>query len=204
MRRGESTSLARLSLSGSPMNQLNVLENAFLLVGMEYYITARSAALANLINVYGNLYHHAIEMLLKAVLSRRYSVDQLRSKKLGHNLPILWDRFKAEFSSIGLQDFDELIRDLHRFETIRYPDKLSEQGGLLFIEWGTSSQDSLPGFLTYKINATNIDHLVVKLFDVSSTDLATCMYTLKSNLHVREILTRYNPVAAQLLPPEAS
>ena len=160
------------------------------------YITARSAALANLINVCGNLYHHAIEMLLKAVLSRRYSVDQLRSKKFRHNLPILWDRFKAEFSSIGLQDFDEPIRDLHRFEIIRYPDKLSEQGGLLFIEWGTSSQDSLPGFPTYKINATNIDHLVVKLFDVSSADLATCMYTLKSNLHVREILTRYNPVAA--------
>jgi hypothetical protein len=82
---------------------------------------------------------------------------------------------------------------------------LSEQGGLLFIEWGTSSQDTLPGFPTYKFNATDIDYLVGKLFVVSSADLATCMYTLKSNSHVREILTRrYNPVAAQLLSQETS
>jgi hypothetical protein len=179
------------------MNPSNLIEDAYLLVGMEYYIAARSAALANLINVCGNLYHHALEMLLKAILSRRYSVDELKS--FGHNLPKIWGTLKAEFPSIALDQFDVLIGDLHRFETIRYPEKLSEQGGLLFIEWGISSQDSLPGFPTYKISATDIDHLVVKLFRVSSADLPHCMYTLKSNSHVREILTRYNPVAAQLL-----
>jgi hypothetical protein len=142
---------------------------------MQYYITARSAALANLLNVCGNLYHHAIEMLLKPVLSRRYSVNQLRSKKFGHNLLVLWATFKAEFSSIALDRFDAVIHDLHRFERIRYPDKLSEQGGLLFIEWGTASQDTLPGFPTYKINATDIDYLVGKLFVVSSADLARIM-----------------------------
>ena len=51
-------------------------------------------------------------------------------------------------------------------------------------------------------NVTDIDYLVGKLFVVSSADLATCMYTLKSNSHVREILTRYNPVAAQLFSQE--
>src|SRR5271166_3217045 len=75
VRARDSAPLGRVSLSGSPMNPSNALEDAFLHVGMQYYITARSAALANLLNVCGNLYHHAIEMLLKAVLSRRYSVN---------------------------------------------------------------------------------------------------------------------------------
>jgi hypothetical protein len=178
----------------------SVLEDAFLLVGMQYYIAARSAALANLIQVCGNLYHHALEMFLKAVISRKYTIGDLKSI-FRHNLPKIWNAFKAEFSSTELIQFDTAIADLHKFENIRYPEGVSERGGLLFLEWDeNSSQDTLePGFPTYKINVIKIDYLVLKIFEVSSSNFSLCMYTLKSNPYVREILTRHNPVGDQIL-----
>jgi Co/Zn/Cd efflux system component len=107
----------------------------------------------------------------------------------------------SKFSAAELVQFDTTITDIHKFEKIRYPDGLSEQGGLLFIEWDKDSpQDSLePWFPTYKINAIQIDYLVLKIFEVSSSNLSLCMSTLKYNPHVREILTRYNPVGTQIL-----
>jgi hypothetical protein len=62
----------------------------------------------------------------------------------------MWTEFKAEFSLTGLVQFDTAITDIHKFEKIRYPDGLSEQGGLLFVEWDENSpQDSLePWFPT--------------------------------------------------------
>ena len=38
----------------------------FVAAGVQYYIAARGAALAGLMPVSGNLFHHAFEMLLKA------------------------------------------------------------------------------------------------------------------------------------------
>ena len=121
-----------------------------------------------------------------------------------HNLPKMWNAFKDEFLSTRLVQFDTTITELQKFEKIRHPEGLSEQGGLLFAEWKENSlQESLePMFPTYRINVILIDYLVLKIFETSSSNLLLCTYTLKSNPYVREILTRYNPVGDQILGGE--
>jgi HEPN domain-containing protein len=88
----------------------------------QYYVTARFAYFAGLIPVCGNLFHHAIEMYLKAALSSSVSVEKL--KKDSHCLKKLWDRFKKEMADLSLTQFDCAIRRLNKFEKIRYPDNL--------------------------------------------------------------------------------
>jgi hypothetical protein len=77
----------------------------FMDLGVQYYAAARAAVMANLFPVCGNLYHHAIEMLLKAGLSQKLSLSEL--KEFRHKLPKLWKRFKSEFPSID--QFDDVI-----------------------------------------------------------------------------------------------
>ena len=78
-------------------------------LGVQYYVSARCAAQAGLIPVCGNLFHHAVEMLLKARLSQKHSLEELGHKPFGHRLPALWTAFKAEFSTIDLGAFDLVI-----------------------------------------------------------------------------------------------
>lgn len=49
----------------------------FFHLAVQYYVAARFAARAHLIPVSGNLYHHAIEMMLKAQLSRSIPLQRL-------------------------------------------------------------------------------------------------------------------------------
>src|SRR5258706_8290891 len=62
--------------------------------GCQYYIAGRYGAFAGLNTVVGNLLHHAIEHFLKGVLAKTKSLKEL--KKLLHNLPDIWDAFKAQ------------------------------------------------------------------------------------------------------------
>src|SRR5713101_4563212 len=96
-------------------------EHQFWTLGTQYYIAGRSAVFLKLVRIYGNIYHHAIETLLKAGLSREISLDDLKNpKKFGHDLHKLWPAFKAQFHWAELGGFDQTIADLHRFEEIRY------------------------------------------------------------------------------------
>jgi hypothetical protein len=61
------------------------VDEEFMKLGVQYYVAARSAAWAGLLPVCGNLYHHTLEMFLKAGLSRKYSLRELQ-KKFGHRL----------------------------------------------------------------------------------------------------------------------
>src|SRR5260221_7699546 len=81
----------------------------FLNLGIQYYTAGRSAVLAELIPVAGNLFHHAIEMLLKARLSQKLSLKELCKRPFGHRLSSLWDAFKAEFPAENLDEFDQGI-----------------------------------------------------------------------------------------------
>jgi hypothetical protein len=86
--------------------------------------------------VCGNLYHHALEMFLKAGLSRRHSLKSLASKKnSGHKLIDIWNAFKADFPSPELLRFDTTIADIDDFEEIRYPDKIFKNGAQMMIDW---------------------------------------------------------------------
>ena len=107
-------------------------KEAFCELALQYLVTARFAALtACLMPVSGNLYHHAIEMLLKGCLGSNTSLMDL--KKFGHNLSDLWAEFKQTTGDQTLDRFDQTIVDLDRFEKIRYPDAIISKGMIIGI-----------------------------------------------------------------------
>ena len=79
--------------------------------GCQYYVAGRYAAFAALNPVAGNLMHHAIEHLLKGGLSETKTLSEL--KKLMHNLPSIWETFKAQANDPALARFDDVISGLH-------------------------------------------------------------------------------------------
>jgi hypothetical protein len=60
-------------------------DEEFMKLGVQYYVAARSAVMAHLLPVCGNLYHHSLEMFLKAGLSRHLSLRDLQNR-FGHRL----------------------------------------------------------------------------------------------------------------------
>src|SRR5437763_7503350 len=88
-------------------------------LGLQYYIAGRFAALNGLVPVAGNLFHHAIEMVLKAGLLTILTEDQLKCQ-FGHNLTKLWDSFKDLTQSQALSAFGDVIQELDRWEDLRY------------------------------------------------------------------------------------
>jgi hypothetical protein len=104
---------------------------------VKYYIAARGAALAGLMPVSGNLFHHAIEMLAKAGIIKHNatgSFGQTQEKlfSLGHKLKAVWTEFKLCHPKASLSVFDALVAYLDRWEEIRYPDpdRLSGKSGM--------------------------------------------------------------------------
>ena len=67
----------------------------FLDLGFQYYVAARFGVRANLSPTTGNLFHHAIEMFLKARLSQSMASKDMKDK-FRHGLKRLWKAFKAE------------------------------------------------------------------------------------------------------------
>jgi hypothetical protein len=90
-------------------------------VGLEYYVTARTAVFHDHYQVAGNLFHHAFEMMLKGLLfARSVHVPQvLRQHR--HNLPWFWSEVLPILGFDGGR-FDEFIEDLHRWELVRFGD----------------------------------------------------------------------------------
>jgi hypothetical protein len=115
---------------------LDEVRYKFFEYGFAYYLCARFSALAKQTLVTGNIYHHAIENLLKAGLSKKYTPHELK-KTFGHNLERLWADFKAYSRVANLSTWDGVIEDLHLWEDIRYPDELIEHGAQLCIAWDT-------------------------------------------------------------------
>lgn len=110
----------------------------FLDLGTQYYAAARESARVGLTPVYGNLFHHALEMYLKAALVSLVPIDELKNK-YKHNLRRLWDRLKVDKPDLG--EFDGVIADIDPFEDIRYPDRIVESGFICSINW-----EREPGF----------------------------------------------------------
>jgi hypothetical protein len=99
------------------------MDAQYLRTAIQYYISGRSATCAFSMPVAGNLFHHAVEMLLKFVLIQNsYSADQLKNK-FGHDLNRLWIEVKSILKDPALDKFDELISGLNEFEDLRYPAK---------------------------------------------------------------------------------
>jgi hypothetical protein len=173
----------------------------FLQLGVQYYAAARSAVLGGLLPVCGNLFHHAIEAFLKARLSQKLPLRQVRKLggRTGHELLPLWDAFRAEFQGAGLEHFNGTIADLERFERLRYPDAVIEEGAVMlagtFI--GAPETDSPP---RYQIDPPVIDRLVARIFELCSRN--PVFFTSGMNSYARDAITRNNPVGERFVPKE--
>jgi hypothetical protein len=169
----------------------------FTSLAVQYYVAARSAAWVPLLPVVGNLYHHAVEMSLKAGLSRKCTLQEL--KGLGHKLITLWGAFKIHFPSPELPQFDATIADINEFEEIRYPDVVLKNGAQIRVDWGergalgiASSRD------LYALYPTDVDRLIVAILRASSLNPIAFM---PRNSDAREMIRKCNPVAKELLGP---
>jgi hypothetical protein len=168
----------------------------FLSLGVQYYTAARSAVRQRLSPVAGNLYHQAIELLLKARLSHTHSLRELSLRPYGHCLQSLWDAFKSEVATADLDQFDDTITTLDAFWNLRYPDNVMQEGATITFQWD-------PGVVTtwfapeitptpcYHLVVTDIDRLVSRVFQVSSRNLACFMRGMNEN--ARTAIQEQNP-----------
>jgi hypothetical protein len=169
-------------------------DQMFLTFGMEYYVAARASVLAQQTIIPANLFHHAIENLLKAYLSRTRSLDQLK-KQFGHVLPKTWAAFRNEVKDATLTQFDNTIEQLHAFEDIRYPDRILKDGATIVIGgWASVSPASTP---KYSISVDEVDRLVAAILKASSRN--PTFFTNSMNGYARDALIRDNPVAEAFL-----
>jgi hypothetical protein len=167
-------------------------------LGAQYYAAARGAAWAGFLPVSGNLYHHSLEMFLKAGLSQQYCLEELKHR-FGHRLIDLWSEFKARFPSATLSRFDTAVAEIEAFEDVRYPEEILKNGAEMTIEWGTTSARSCnPSSVPkYTLNVPEIDRLLAEIFRASLQ--LPLNYTLRLKQDVRAILARDNPVADQII-----
>jgi hypothetical protein len=102
-------------------------------------------------------------------------MDLKALKGLSHDLPRIWREFTAQYG-IDSSTFDGVIAELQKFETIRYPDEIVEQGLASMISRGKSSP--LSGHTTHALALGEIDELMDKVFTVASIShkaFASCL-----------------------------
>ena len=143
----------------------------FAQIAVQYYVAGRSAAISQLIPVLGNLFHHAIEMSLKAGLAEHKALPEL--KKLNHDLTKIWNQFKGQYPTAASTKFDDVIVELQRFEELRYPDSVLAQGAsmelILFREHLVGVPGTSPTAVPrYAIILEDIDDLMAFILGTAS------------------------------------
>jgi hypothetical protein len=148
---------------------------------------------AGCIPVCGNLFHHAVEMLLKGGLSRKRKLSQLKS--MGHQLKLLWREFKSDFPDPALKKHDRTISLLDKFEAIRYPDSIVRFGMGAGAQWSGPAPSVTvrgPGLKTpkqYTVVVSEIDDLLVDVFRNLSLKPGAFIGTNRAG---RQAITRFN------------
>jgi hypothetical protein len=152
----------------------------FLTIGIQYYVAARHAALCGMAPVAGNLFHHGIEMLLKAGLLGAFTAEALKDK-FRHKLPKLWTEFKAQAADGRLAQFDGVIAGTALWEEIRYPGFPGGQSLYLSIELLKQSGGGLASTAaTHRINVEEQDELFAALVAALSVNPAYLKQTMGS------------------------
>ncbi len=142
----------------------------FAQLAVQYYVAGRSAAINKMIPVLGNLLHHAVEMSLKAALAPSLTMRDI--KGLSHNLPKIWDQFKAYFPNVKSSSFDAAVAALHKFEELRYPDSIMARGArmefVLFREHVDPDRSQETGIPSYLLVLEDIDALQELIFEAAN------------------------------------
>lgn len=169
-------------------------EQHFLQTAFQYFVSARFAARAGFVPVCGNLFHHSVEMFLKAWLSRTF--DNSGLKKLEHDLEKTWKKFKDDFPDENLDDFDETIALLQKFERIRYPTRIVDEGAIIVVEW-SANPTGIPQVERpeprYKLIVPDIDLLVERVLNICYRN--TRAFTSGLNDYALDALTWNNSAA---------
>jgi len=177
---------------GAPSEKMSL---HFSWLASQYYVAGRAAVFSGSAPVAGNLLHHAIEMFLKSELVRVESPARLRRR--GHQLISLWKAFKAIYPAVPLVSHDRVIKDLEKFERIRYPDTFTKTGMFFSIPIvrpvGPSTPNSVAGGRTpptYSVALAEVDTLVRAILDSASLNRAALFVFLTPE--GREVLHRDN------------
>jgi hypothetical protein len=164
----------------------------------QYYVAGRFAAFAGFIPVTGNLLHHAVELYLKGGLSKQ-GMSLVDLKKLGHSLPNIWTKFKSTFNDPALDKFDSLISSLHRFEDIRYPDLIVQDGMqamINIVKQVPPNPLSGPLLPRYDLCVQDLDELVGQVFTTASANPAAFLSMRFHKEEARKYLSEENIVSS--------
>ncbi len=151
----------------------------FLDLALGYYLTGRFAAV-NRLNIAPNLIHLAVELLIKFTLLKDVSENQRSAatekvkNDYGHNLEKLWAEYKREVARADLVRFDPVIKNLHRWEALRYggfPNATSIVMGVGLIR-GQLSASHVKACDTYDFGLHEVDDLFAAMIAASSLNPA--------------------------------
>ena len=200
--------LRRKSVDDQNTNRnVDFFVRSFVKSGCEYYAVARFAMHAQQSWVCGNLFHHAVEMLLKAGLAKNgKSLPEL--EQMRHSLKKLWRTYKAAHPAADLGRHDKTINRLDKHEEIRYPNPAPHSIGVS-MEWSgePGAVKTFGGLKTpkqYAVVVSDIDDLVVDVLKASSwnpdrlmgTNEAALEAIRRENKHAKFLTTLMNPRAA--------
>jgi hypothetical protein len=163
----------------------------FMSSACQYYAVARFAMHAQCMPVCGNLFHHAVEMILKGGLARKHKLPDL--KDMGHNLKVLWRAYKTDFPDHTLKRHDKTISGLNKFEDIRYPDANQHAIGVTAAWFGPAGEVTAYGGIRtpkqYMLVVSDIDDLMADAFKTSNWNPCAFMGTNHAAL---EAIARHN------------
>ena len=119
--------------------------------------------------VVGNLAHHALEFYLKGALAAQ--LDETERRKIGHNLRRLWRLYKKQRNNPALNKFDQTIRDVNKFERIRYPEEILRLGMIVEAGFAKSPPPNPaagrpPPGERYVLTLNEVDELVKLIFQI--------------------------------------
>jgi hypothetical protein len=176
------------------MSSVNGSLNAvfFAKSGCEYYAVARFAMYAQRSDVCGNLFHHAVEMLLKAGLAN-HGKNLSELARMGHDLKKLWRAYKDDHAEADLERRNKTINRLDKHEDIRYPNPALHSIGVS-MEWsgepgGVKTFGGLKTPKQYAVVVSDIDDLVADVLRTSSWNPGVFMGTNEAAL---EAVKRHN------------
>jgi hypothetical protein len=165
----------------------------FYQIALQYYAAGRFAALTWLMPVSGNIIHHAVEMMLKGRLTHTLTLQQMADKPYRHNLPRIWQAFKALFPAENLTRFDAFIDLLHAFDSIRYPDRLLQLGAQITVGFVTENRlggrDPARPEPAYRLSITDLDELMDELFRLCSINPEAYLHAYND---AAEVIRKHN------------
>jgi hypothetical protein len=147
-------------------------------------------------------------MLLKACLAHGDPVARIREygnspKKggYGHDIRLLWKEFKSRQGTPVPSEFDAIVEGLHKFEEIRYPEKLVQNGATISLgpfecEGPPITRNGQVPKNSYVLMLPQIDRLVGLLFDASGANPLVFLPRIRDD---EQSMIFYNMVRQTLL-----